>query len=304
MKLDDPVLNAAMSPVAGSSEIESALTRAVEMLVTRLETGAAGRVGETALSTESFEFLRPAAFDQLLKRLKTVVAEATTRPIIPRSRTVDPGTTKEGDSSALFLGTDFSIQNAGEDGSPQVVDALRSSRVFPGQVTRIGANISKYIQSLKASLNPMRRYGSEAQGVDVRAGSQVVAGSSSAVFGGGMDAEVQKAVDALFSTVMQDIEEGNIRPASIAGQTVDLPESLAKMVVEAIQSSSILSEHTTAFGRMAGTRGPRGAIVTGDPVRKFVALFAGDLINQYTSTGAVSDPVSYTHLTLPTNREV
>ncbi len=289
VKLDDPTLNAAMSPVASSSEIESALTRAVEMLVTRLENGAAGRVGETALSTEGFEFLRPAAFDQLLKRLKTVVAEATTRPVIPRSRTVDPGTAEEVDSSALFLGTDFSIQNAGEDGSPQVVDALRSSRVFPGQVTRIGANISKYIQSLKASLNPTRRYSSEAQGVDVRAGSQVVAGSSSAVFGGGMDAEVQKAVDALFSTVMQDIEEGNIRPASIAGQTVDLPESLAKMVVEAIQSSSILSEHTTAFGRMAGTRGPRGAIVTGDPVRKFVALFAGDLINQYTSTGAVSD---------------
>jgi hypothetical protein len=289
VKLDDPILNAAMSPVASSSEIESALTRAVEMLVTRLENGAAGRVGETALSTEGFEFLRPAAFDQLLKRLKTVVAEATTRPVIPRSRTVDPGTAEEVDSSALFLGTDFSIQNAGEDGSPQVVDALRSSRVFPGQVTRIGANISKYIQSLKASLNPTRRYSSEAQGVDVRAGSQVVAGSSSAVFGGGMDAEVQKAVDALFSTVMQDIEEGNIRPASIAGQTVDLPESLAKMVVEAIQSSSILSEHTTAFGRMAGTRGPRGAIVTGDPVRKFVALFAGDLINQYTSTGAVSD---------------
>ena len=283
---DDEILQAGATRGASADAIKSAVQRVVSMLVTE-QSGKAVRVGESVVDNDMLQILKPGALDRVIKNLGGVVRRSAVKTVVPRGQTASLHLLNVmedalGDTSAL------TVESKRENDIPSSPDALSNTRVFPTFVTRIGAYFAKFRQSMRASLNPSLRYGPEAQGVDTRTGSQIVAGSSSAVFGGGMDVKVQQAVDRLLAQVGDDISRGAMGTARVAGADVQLPQTLAKMVVEAIQTSSVLSEHTTAMGRMAGNTGPRGALESGDPIRKLLALFAGDLINQYRSTGGVS----------------
>lgn len=283
---DDEILQAGATRGASTDAIKSAVQRVVSMLVTE-QSGKAVRVGESVVDNDMLQILKPGALDRVIRNLGGIVRRSAVKTVVPRGQTASLHLLNVmedalGDTSAL------TVESKRDNDIPSSSDALSNTRVFPQFITKLGAYFNKFRQSMRASLNPSLRYGPEAQGVDTRTGSQIVAGSSSAVFGGGMDAAVQQAVDRLLAQVSEDISKGSMATARIAGSDVQLPQTLAKMVVEAIQTSSVLSEHTTAMGRMAGDKGPRGALETGDPIRKLIALFAGDLINQYRSTGGVS----------------
>lgn len=284
---EDADLNAASLSTASGSDVQRGLEKAIALFVE--DQGAyTTRVGEAVMRGRMLQVFNPHTLSRIIKNVGRIVKRSVARPVVPRSETADLDMMNViegalGDTRALTASA------SAEYDKPDQPETLTTRTVFPGVVTATAAHFAKWRQSLIASLNSRRRYGGEAQGVDVRSGSQVVASSASAAFGNGFDALVQKAVDKLLARVQTDIQNGATKAVQVSGTTQILPETLANMVVEAIQASSVFSEHTTALGRMAATRGPRGALETGNPVNRMVALFAGDLISQYTATGGIGN---------------
>lgn len=285
--ISDKVLESAAVAKPDDKAIKDAISRVVSMLVTE-QSGRYVRVGESVVDNNMMQIMSPDALNRVIRNLGSIVRRSAVKEVIPRGETASLhllNVLQEAfsDTSAITLASKKDLD------TPQDSGALSSTRMHPQYQTSDRANFNAFRRSMRASFNPSLRYGREAQGVDTRAGSQIVASSASAAFGTGFDSIVKKAVDELLTQVRDDISNGNVRSVKVAGNEVELPQALAKMVIEAIQTSAVLSEHTTAMGRMAGDVGPRGAFESGDAVKKVVALFAGDLINQYRTAGGISE---------------
>ncbi len=285
--ISDKVLESAAVAKPDDKAIKDAISRVVSMLVTE-QSGRYVRVGESVVDNNMMQIMSPDALNRVIRNLGSIVRRSAVKEVIPRGETASLhllNVLQEAfsDTSAITLASKKDLD------TPQDSGALSSTRMHPQYQTSDRANFNAFRRSMRASFNPSLRYGREAQGVDTRAGSQIVASSASAAFGTGFDSIVKKAVDELLTQVRDDISNGNVRSVKVAGNEVELPQALAQMVIEAIQTSAVLSEHTTAMGRMAGDVGPRGAFESGDAVKKVVALFAGDLINQYRTAGGISE---------------